>query len=138
MIETVSNFTELEGHVKTCKLPFKEAVIDYYRVLGERLGFTVRKDSSVIKNGLAFGKFSLVWVEPNTVFCLEFGAFEEIFKHLWRVLEHQPDKAVFLLSSGSQCKPDAVEKIIRNSPIIAGLKDKVIVLDVSEKKVVYP
>jgi predicted glycoside hydrolase/deacetylase ChbG (UPF0249 family) len=138
MIETVSNFKELHEHVKTCGLSFRDAVVDYYRVLGERLGFTVRKDASVIEYGLNFGKVSLIWVEPNTVFCLEFGGSEEILKHLWRVLEHKPDKAVFILSSGSQCKPDYVEKIVRNSYLLSECRDRIIVLDVSEKKVVYP
>ncbi|MFH1788734.1 MAG: hypothetical protein ABH834_05095 [Candidatus Altiarchaeota archaeon] len=134
MLSKISDFTGLESHVKSCGLPFKEAVIDYYAVLGERLGFNVRKGASVIKYGVNLGKLDLVWLEPNIVFCLEFGSIEEMLAHLWRIQEHSPEQAVFVLSSKSGCKPSDVKRIVENS----SLKDKAVILDVSEKKVAYP
>lgn len=134
MLSKLSDFTELECHIESSSLTFREAIIDYYAVLGERLGFEVRRNASVIKHGVNLGKLDLMWLEPNIIFCVEFGSFEEILKHLWRIQEYDPENAVLVLSSKSACKPADVKKTVENS----SLKDKVIVLDVSEKKVTHP
>ena len=128
----------LSEHVKSCGLPFREAVIDYFKSLGEKLGFTTRASSTVIKYGVNFGKADLVWVEPNIIFFIEFGPLEDVLKHLWKTLEASPENAVFLLSSASQCKPEQVRKIVENSEALEGVRDKIILLDVSGGKVVYP
>ena len=137
MIEILTNFEELEEYVKNSELGYKEAVIDYYKSLGEKHGFTVRKDSSVIQYGVNFGKMDLIWVEPNITFTIEFGNLEEILKHLWRILEFSPTLAVLLLSSKSGCKATDVVKLIKNSDVLEEMRGKFLVLDLTEKEVIY-
>lgn len=138
MIQQLSDLEGLSEHVKSCGLPFREAVIDYYKSLGEKLGFTARASSTVIKYGINFGKADLVWVEPNIIFFMEFGSMEDVLKHLWKTVEAKPENAVFILSSVSQCKPEQVKKIVENSDVLDDMRERVVLLDVSGKKVVYP
>src|SRR3989338_5643688 len=112
MIDAITNFSEIESFLKKSNLGLKEALIKYYENLGEQMGFTVRRNFTVIKNSINLGRLDLVWVEPNVVFCFEFGNFDEILKHFWKVLEFEPKMAVILLSSKSQCKPAAVFGLI--------------------------
>ncbi len=138
MIERVSNFAEIEEHVKKSGLNFRDALTGYYKTLGEKLGFTVRVNSSVIKYGVNLGKLDVVWVEPNIVFCCEFGNTEEMLKTLWKMTEVNPEHAVLIVSSGSMCRPDNAKKIVENSALLKNFKQKFIILDISDKKVVYP
>lgn len=136
MIQDLVNFQELENYVKNSELKYREAIIEYYKELGERLGFTVRENSSVIRNGINFGKIDLVWVEPNITFTVEFGNLEEILKHLWRILEFSPKISVLILSSKSACKSEDVVKIIERSKLMGGNRGIFLVLDVTEKRVI--
>jgi len=131
-------FDELAAHVKDSGLPFREAIVDYYAKLGEAQRHTVRTQVSVIQHGLNFGKLELLWLEPRVAFATEFGAFEEILKTLWRLVEFSPDKAVLLLSSKSACKPKHVAALLSNSKPLAELREKCAILDVSENRLVYP
>ncbi len=137
MIEILTNFEELEGYVKNSELGYKEAVIDYYKTLGKKHGFTVRKDSSVIRYGINLGKIDLIWLEPNITFTIEFGNLDEILKHLWRILEFSPGLAVLLLSSKSGCKATDVVKLIKNSDVLGEMRGKFLVLDLTEKEIIY-
>ncbi len=137
MIDILTNFEELEKYVKNSELPYREAVIDYYKGLGENHGFTVRKDSSVIRYGINLGKIDLIWLEPNIVFTIEFGNLDEILKHLWCVLEFSPNLAVLLLSSKSGCKAPDVVKLIKNSSVLEKMSKRFLVLDLTEKEVLY-
>ncbi|MFH1835123.1 MAG: hypothetical protein ABH851_02920 [Methanobacteriota archaeon] len=137
-MENITDFKALDKHLKECGKPFKDALVDYYRVLGEQLGFTVRIDASIIEYGINLGKVNLIWLEPKILFSCEFGSLEEILKHLWRIVEYNPEKTVLLLSSGSQCKPEEVVKLVEQSKILKELRERFVVLDVSEKRVVYP
>jgi hypothetical protein len=137
MIETLTNFNELDTHVKDSDLSYKEAVIDYYRFLGEKHGFTVRKDSSVIRYGVNLGKMDLIWLEPNISFTIEFGNLEEVLKHLWRVMEFSPNLAVLLLSSKSGCKATDVVRLMANSSVFKKIDMRFLVLDLTEREVLY-
>lgn len=132
MIERLTNFEELEAFTKSSELGYKEATVEYYKQLGEKLGFTTRIDSSVIKHGLNLGKASLIWLEPNVVFFCEFGNFDEILKHLWKAVEMEPELVVLLLSSNSSCKPSYVKTLIDKSGSLENLKNKFLILDVSK------
>jgi hypothetical protein len=78
----------------------------------------------------------MIWLEPNIAFAAEFGNLEEIYKHLWRILEYSPNMAVLILSSKSACKADEVMKIIEKSQLIGDRKNIFLVLDITDKKVV--
>jgi hypothetical protein len=134
--EVISDFNKLAEYVDASDLPYKEAVIEYYRELGEKNKFTVRKDSSVIKYGINFGKIDLIWLEPNITFTIEFGGFEEILKHLWRIIEFSPSLSVLLLSSKSGCRAADVAKLIKNSPLLAPMKDRFMILDLTDEELV--
>ncbi|MEA3255143.1 MAG: hypothetical protein U9Q22_04860 [Candidatus Altiarchaeota archaeon] len=136
MIDELTDFQGLDEFIKNSELNYREALIDYYKTLGEGLGFTVRKNSSVIRNGINFGRIDLIWVEPNITFTVEFGNIEEILKHLWKIMEFSPQISVLILSSKSACKPGDAVKIIEKSKLIEGTQDVFLVLDVTEKKVV--
>ena len=136
MKEIISDFNKLAEYVDASDLPYKEAVIEYFQELGEKNKFTVRKDSSVIKYGINLGKLDLIWLEPNITFTIEFGGFEEILKHLWRIIEFSPSLSVLLLSSKSGCRAADVAKLIKNSPLLASMKDRFMVLDLTEEELV--
>ena len=134
MKELLSDFGRLKECVKGSELKFKDAVIEYYKQLGEEQGFTVIRDSTVIKNAVNYGKVELVWVEPNTMFSCEFGVLDDIYRHLFRIMELKPSLAVLLLSGNSQCNPHKVKDIVERTP---ELKDtEFLVLDVTSDKVV--
>lgn len=135
MRDVIADFEGLMTYVEGSELNYREAVLDFYKNLGEKHGFTVRKDSTVIRYGLNLGRMDLIWVEPNITFTIEFGSLDEILKHLWRVLEFSPSLAVLLLSSKSGCKAADVLKLIKNSPLLADMKEKFLVLDLTEEEV---
>jgi len=136
MIDELKNFEELEEHTKNSDLKYLEAILDYYKNLGEKLGFTVRENSSVIKNGVNSGRLDVIWLEPNIAFAAEFGKFDDILKHLWKLVEFSPSLAVLLLSSKSECKAEKVSELIEKSDITREIKNRVLILDVTEKKVI--
>jgi hypothetical protein len=132
--DALSDFTGLKEFIKKSGLGFREALIEYYRQAGEKHGFTVLKDSSVIKNAHNFGKVELMWVEPNVVFCYEFGLFEDIYRHLWKVMVLKPAVAVLLLSGNSQCSPQKVKELVSKTPQLKEIE--FVVLDVTSGRVV--
>jgi hypothetical protein len=132
MIELLTDFNGMREYVKKSGLKFKEALVEYYRQVGEKQGFTVLKDSSVIKNAVNYGKVDLIWVEPNTVFCCEFGLLDDVYKHLWRIMVLKPTVAVLLLSGNSQCNPRSVKDMVEKTPELKGIE--FIVLDVTAEK----
>lgn len=138
MIQTVSRFGELKKHVSGSGMPFREAVVDYYRLLGGRLGFTFMENASVIKHGVNLGKVDLVWVEPNVAFYAEFSNMGELTKHLFKILELGSEWSVLILSSNSSCKPDDARKIVANSAAFEKIRDRVIILDLSKEKIIHP
>lgn len=136
MIDELTDFEGLDEFISNSELKYREALISYYKILGEGLGFTIRENSSVIRNGINFGRIDLVWVEPNITFTVEFGNIEEVLKHLWRTMEFSPTISVLILSSKSACKPGDVVKIIEKSKLVEENRDIFLVLDVTERKVV--
>ncbi len=137
MIDIITDFKGLEEHIENSDLGYREAVLDYYKKLGIEQGFTVRENSSVIQYGINFGRIDLIWLEPNTTFTIEFGNLEEILKHLWRIMEFTPELAVLLLSSKSGCKATDVVKVIKNSPVLKEMRDRILAIDLTEKEVIY-
>ncbi len=136
MITEITDLNSLDRYVKTSGLKFREAILRYYKELGEKLGYSVRENASIIKNGVNYGKIDLIWLEPNIAFITEFGNLEEIYKHLWKILEYSPNQAVFLLSSKSSCKAEDADKIIERSGLIGEKKNIFLLMDVTDKKVV--
>jgi len=136
MINELKKFQKLEEHVKNSKLKYRDAILEYYKNLGESLGFTVRGNSSVINHGINFGKLDVIWIEPNIAFVIEFGKFEDILKHLWRLVEFSPNIAVLILSSNSECRAEKVSSLIQKSEILRELRDRFLILDVTEKKAI--
>lgn len=135
MLNKIADFSALERSVKASPdLKYKDAIISHYKRLGVSLGYTVRDNFSVIRNSVNYGKLDLVWVEPNIVFVAEFGALDEIYKHLWKIVEFSPASAVLILSSKSACKAEEVARIIEKSKMTCE-QAKFIILDVTEKKV---
>jgi hypothetical protein len=131
MIELVSDVEGLMKHIKESELPFREAIIDYYSRLGESQGFTVTRNSSVIRNTVNYGRVDLIWVEPNIVFCLEFGVLDDVYKHLFKLIQLKPSLSVLLLSSNSQCKPGKVRDIISKTAELECIRGKSVILDVT-------
>jgi len=137
MIELLTNFKELkEDAKKHGSLSFREAIVKYYKQLGEKQGFTVVENSSVIKNAVNYGKVDLVWIEPNTVFCIEFGLLDDIYKHLFKLMQLRPSMAVLILSGNSKCSPEKVGEIVDKTPELSDLKGKTIVLDITGERVI--
>jgi hypothetical protein len=132
----ITNFHSLENYTKTSSLKFRESVIAYYKKLGEEKGFSVRENFSIIKNGANFGKLELLWLEPNIIFTTEFGNIEEIYKHLWKIMEYKPNLAVLILSSKAGCKADDVAKIIEKSNITGDKKNIFLLMDITERRII--
>jgi hypothetical protein len=130
--ELLSDFAGLKAYQKTSKLPFKESLLEYYKSVGEKQGFTVLKESSVVKNAHNFGKVDLVWVEPNIAFESEFGLLDDIYRHLWKIMVLSPRMAVLLLSGNSQCNPLKVKEIVSKTPQMAAID--FVIIDVSAGK----
>lgn len=136
MIELLTNFKELKEHMKKkSSLGFKEAIVNYYKEVGENQGFTTVENSSVIKNTINYGKIDLVWIEPNTIFCVEFGLLEDVYKHLFKVSQMKPNMTVFILSSNSKCNPEKVKAILDKTPELFDIKKKSIIIDIAGEKV---
>ena len=136
MIDELKKFEGLEEHRGNSNLKYREAILDYYKKLGERMGFTVRENFSVIKNGVNSGKLDIIWIEPNITFITEFGKLDDILKHLWKIVEFSPSLAVLLLSSKSECRAEKVSELIEKSDITREVKNRFLILDVTEKKVI--
>ncbi|MFH1055266.1 MAG: hypothetical protein V1744_04130 [Candidatus Altiarchaeota archaeon] len=134
MIELLSDFNGMKEFMKGSRLKLKEGLMEYYRQIGEKHGFTVLKDSSVIKDAFDFGKVDLVWVEPNVIFTCEFGLLDDIYRHLWRIMVLRPAVAALLLSGNSQCNPKKVKEIVRRAKELEGIE--VVLLDVTLGSVV--
>ena len=124
VVEELVDFSGLESHIKESGRPFRESVLDYFRMLGERQGYVVRENSSVIEHGLTLGKIDLAWVDVNTIFFCEFAS-----------LENNPERVVFVLSSKAKASSKAVEKLINESGIATPLRGRTVLVDVSEKEV---
>ena len=122
MIELLTDYTGLRDFIKGSELKFRDALIEYYRRVGEEQGITALKDSTVIKNAVNYGRVDLLWVEPNTVFCSEFSVLDDIYKHLWRIMVLKPSVAVLLLSGNSQCNPRKVKEIVERTPQLNGIE----------------
>ncbi|MFH0862960.1 MAG: hypothetical protein V1875_08030 [Candidatus Altiarchaeota archaeon] len=133
MKELLSDFAGLKAHLKECKMPFRGALIEYYRTLGEKQGFTALKDSSVIRNAYNFGRVDLVWVEPNVAFEMEFGLLDDIFRHMWKLMVLSPRMAVLLVSGNSKCSPQKVKELVSKTPQLSGIE--FVVIDVSGGKI---
>ena len=136
ILKEITDLNSLDRYAKSSGLKFREAILRYYKELGEKLGYTVRENASILKNGVNYGKIDMIWLEPNIVFINEFGNLEEIYKHLWKVLEYSPNEAVFLLSSKSSCKAEEVDKIVEKSSLVGEKKNIFLIMDVTDKKVV--
>jgi hypothetical protein len=132
MKELFTDFSAMKEFAKKGGLRFQDALIEYFRQVGEKQGFTVSKDSSVIANAHDFGKMPLVWVEPNVVFCHEFGLLDDVYRHLWRILVLQPAVAVLILSGNSQCSPQKVKDIVSRTPQLKAVE--FVILDVTSGK----
>ena len=68
MIEGLVDFGKLDTHVKSCGRPFREAVVGYFKKLGEERGYSIRENSPFVKYGLSLGRITLAWVETKTLF----------------------------------------------------------------------
>jgi len=134
MKELFQDFESMKAFTKGSKLKFRDAILEYYRQVGEKQGFTVLKDSSVIAHAFNFGKVDLVWVEPNVVFTMEFGLLDDVYRHLWRIMTQKPAVAVLLLSGNSQCSPRKVKEIVSKTPELKGIE--FVFLDVTSNLVV--
>jgi hypothetical protein len=134
MLNLLSDFASMREFTKKSSLKFADALLEYYKQLGERQGFTVAQGSSIIKNAYNFGKIDLMWVEPNVVFSCEFGVFDDIYRHLWKISAMRPAHAVLLLSQNSQCSPQKVKELVAKSPQLKGIE--FMILDVTGGKVV--
>ncbi|RLI91215.1 MAG: hypothetical protein DRO94_04480 [Candidatus Altiarchaeales archaeon] len=135
IIELISDFDKLDEYIRNSNLRYREAIINFYKELGEKLGFTVRESTSIIKHGVNFGKIDLIWVEPNITFTVEFGNFDNLLGHLFRILEFSPNLAVLVLSSNSSIRIENVSNLIHRSRLIENMREKIIILDVGAKKV---
>ena len=134
-IPKLENFSELEKFLKESKLNYREAILEYYKTLGQQMGFTCRENFSVIEHTLNLGKLDLLWVEPKVTFTLEFSSLENLLKELVKISEFSPELAVLILSSKStHCKPKNVLKFIEESTLFP--KEKFLLLDLAEKKVI--
>ncbi len=132
----IENFQELENFLKESKLSYREAVLAYYKKLGETLGFTVKENSSVIKYMLNLGRIDLLWVEPKITFLIEFSNLENLLGRLFKIAEFSPSLTVLVLSSTSGCKPKDVKTLIENSRFFYDMKDKFLILDLAEKRII--
>jgi hypothetical protein len=137
MKEIIADFQGLEEHMKNSAAGFRESIIGYYKTLGEKHGFTIRENSSVIKHGVNFGKLDLMWLEPNIAFSVEFGPLGEVLASIWKLCEIKPEMAVLVMSSKSGCKPESMAKLIRGSELTTGMRNRFMVLDIAEKKIAY-
>lgn len=138
MIDLITKFDEIKEYARKSKLSFREAVVRYYKELGEKQGFTVVENSSVIKNAVNYGKVDLVWVEPNTVFCIEFGILDDIYKHFFKVMQMSPSMAVLILSSNSKCNPEKVKEILLKTEELQNIRNNTVIVDITESKKIYP
>ena len=138
MIDLITKFDEIKEYSRKSKLSFREAIVRYYKEVGEKHGFTVVENSSVIRNVVNYGKVDLVWIEPNTVFCIEFGVLDDIYKHFFKVMQMKPSMAVFILSSNSKCNPEKVKEILLKTEELKDIRDKSVILDITEGKKIYP
>lgn len=132
----IENFQELENFLKESKLSYREAVLAYYKKLGETIGFTVKENPSIIKYMLNLGRIDLLWVEPKIIFVIEFSNLENLLGKLFKVAESSPSLAVLVLSSTSGCKPKDAKTLIENSKFFYEMKDKFIILDLAEKRLI--
>lgn len=135
LIDEITNFQKLEEYTKNSNLKFREAIIAYYKKMGEEKGFSVRENTPIIKNTVNYGKIELIWLEPNITFTTEFGNLEEIYKHLWKILEYEPNIAVLILSSKAGCKAEEAAKIISKSTLVGEKRKNFVLMDITEKKV---
>jgi hypothetical protein len=120
MVDGIMDGAALKKHIKESKLKFSDAILDYYRRLGEKQGFTCLLNTSVVVNAVDYGRIELAWVEPSTVFTLEFGLPEDLYKHLFKVMVLKPAKAVIVLSSKSRCSPQKVKEMVERTPQLKG------------------
>jgi hypothetical protein len=136
----LENFQDLEKFLreesKESKLSYKAAILEYYKNLGENLGFEVREDFSVIKHAINLGKLDLLWVEPNITFTIEFSSLENLLKELVKIVEFSPSLSVLILSSKSSCKVRDVKKFMAESNLFQAFREKFLILDLAEKKVI--
>lgn len=136
ILKEITDLNSLDRYAKNAGLKFRDAILRYYKERGESLGLTVRENATIIKNGVNYGRVDMIWLEPNIVFVNEFGNLEEIYRHLWKVLEYSPNYAVFLLSSKSSCKAEEVDKIVDRSALVGEKKKIFFIMDVTEKKII--
>ena len=135
MDDFIVKFKDLKDHIKKSELGYKESIREFYKVLGEKNGFAVRENSTIIRYGLNLGKIDLIWLDPNITFTIEFSNLEDILKQLWKISELSPELAVLILSSKSGCKATDVKKLIDHSELTKNRDTRFMLLDLSEEKV---
>ena len=130
--ETLGDFEELKTYISKSSEKYLDALKDYYIKLGEKNGFTVSKNTSIIRKGVDFGKTDIAWVEINTIFAFEFGVLDDIYKHLFRLMAANAQVSILVLNSKSQCHPDKVESIIKGADFMKG---KYVIVDISKETI---
>jgi len=125
-MDSLIDTTGLKAHVKASKLAYKDAVIDYFRLLGEKHGFTTLTNTPAIANATDYGRIDLVWVEPNIIFMSEFGIPEDPIQTPIQSHSPKPSKTVIILSSKSRCTPKKAKEIIEKTPELKGMKYEII------------
>jgi len=116
MRDILSDFEGLAAYLKASDEGYLPALLSYYIKLGEGRGFTTVEGAQVISGSYDYGKVDLAWVEPNMMFCFEFGNLDDIYRHLFRFMVAAPSLGVLILSSKSKCKPQTVRDIIEATP----------------------
>ncbi len=127
------NFEELGKYLKNSNLPFRDAILEYYASLGEKLGFTVRRNSLVVQHGINMGRLDLMWVEPAVVFICEFGEFENLLKQAWKAVEVSPGKIVVITSSKAKCSTKNVCMLVERSEVIGKIRPNFVIIDVNDR-----
>ncbi|MBD3260526.1 MAG: hypothetical protein GF334_02415 [Candidatus Altiarchaeales archaeon] len=131
MKHLVSDVGELKKHVKESQLGYRQAIIDYYKCLGESQGYTASVNAAVVRYLWDYGSVDLAWIEPNTTFNLEFGVLEDVYKHLIKNLVLDPEYVVLVLNSKAKCLPEKVLELVSKTPCFKRLSEKIVLVDVA-------
>lgn len=133
MREIVSDSQALKKHVKESKLPFKKAILDYYRSLGESQGLQVVQDTPIVANQVDYGTIELAWSEPRITFNTEFASIQELMPKIFRNLLAEPELMVLILDSNSKCSPEKARELLSKTPFLKELWEKTEIVDLHPK-----
>lgn len=136
LVDELTNVSELRARLASCA-DARSEIIDFFHLLGVKLGFDSVKMPSASFRGVPLGTVALSWLDKDSslavAFEVELQREEKIAFSLCKLVDLSPKIAVVVVRSTLE-QPNLLEKFrnyLFNSRLFQGLSQNFLLIDVS-------